>query len=233
MNPTSPSTLEFVHSWIADSKLESKTFELTEERVAFILDGVKDKPYAVTFHLMVRSGLRLGEALAVKWEDVNLGERCVYVQRQVQEVAKKVLAGTKKESNASQHIIDPKSKAGIRTVPLQGDTLELLRFMPMAEQPDYIYSTANGTPVHSSTFRGRVFKPLMEEIGLKNVTPHDLRRYCGTELLALATKYGTDLEQVRQIMGHKDLSTTLNIYAQARPDYQERFLTLLANRNVA
>ena len=73
----------------------------------------------------------------------------------------------------------------------------------------------------------------MEEIGLQNVTPHDLRRYCGTELLALATKYGTDLEQVRQIMGHKDLSTTLNIYAQARPDYQERFLTLLANRNVA
>ena len=100
MNPTSASTHEYVRSLIADSSVVPKDFELTDESVGSMLKAVKDKPYAFTFDLMVRSGLRLGEALAAKWEDIDWDDSSIHVNRQVQEVANKVLVGTKRESQA-------------------------------------------------------------------------------------------------------------------------------------
>jgi integrase len=233
MNPTSPNTQETVKAWIAAAKRESGGFDLTEKGVADILVAVAGKPHAITFHLMVRSGLRRAEALAAKWDDIDFDRQCINVYRQVQEVAKRVLVGTRKESETSQILIAPKTRAGIRSAPLQGDTIQLLVRTPLEHRTGYLFQTSNGKPIHSSTFRGRVFKPVMKEVGLPNVTPHDLRRYCGTELLALAIEFGTDLEEVKLMMGHSKLSTTLDIYAQSRLDLQKRFRMALANRNVA
>ena len=228
-NPTSPNTLENVQAWIAEAKRESKSFELTEQDVTNLLEAVSGKPYGITFHVMARSGLRLGEALAVKWEDIDIYAGCINVSRQVQEVSKKVLAGTKKESDASQIVIAPKTKAGIRQSPIQGDTIKLLLQTPVENRTGYLFQTSASTPMYSSAFRQRIFKPVTKAMGLSNVTPHDLRHYCGTDLVASAIKFGTDLEEGKQMMGHSQLSTTLDIYAEARPDHKKRFRMALSN----
>ena len=82
-----------------------------------------------------------------------------------------------------------------------------------------------------STFRGRVFKPLMRKLGYPGIRPNDFRHYCITDLTNFAIKAQIDLKCVSDMVGHANVSTTLDIYNESRSDQNQRLGMLLANRN--
>ena len=108
---------------------------------------------------------------------------------------------------------------------------ELLENIPQDARTGYLYGTRNGTSVNGSTFRGRVFKPIMLKLGCPGIRPNDFRHYCITDLTNFAIKAQIDLKCVSDMVGHANVSTTLDIYNESRSDQNQRLGMLLGNRN--
>jgi len=139
------------------------------------------------------------------------------------------MVGTKFENGSNQIVTAPKTKAGIRSVHLHQAITELLERIPQDARTGYLYGTRKGTAVNGSTFRGRVFKPLMLKLGYPGIWPNDFRHYCITDLTNFAIKAQIDLKCVSDMVGYANVSTTLNIYNEAG----QLVKTLINNQNMA
>ena len=231
--PISPRTLDMVQVWIANHKdmRPAREFEVTEQVIHEVLNEVKDKPYEIIFLLWAYTGMRFNEALVRTWDDVDIPSSTIQVTSSKTDVGKKAMVGTKFENGSSQIVTAPKTKAGIRSVHLHQAITELLENIPQDARTGYLYGTRKGTPVNGSTFRGRVFKPLMLKLGYPGIRPNDFRHYCITDLTNFAIKAQIDLKCVSDMVGHANVSTTLDIYNESRSDQNQRLGMLLANRN--
>lgn len=155
-------------------------------------------------------GLRRGEAIGIKWKDIDEKNCVLHVERAV--------AYTKKTGTV---VNTPKTASSIRTVPLMPSTLRLLqrwKQQTQKEYPDAILKEAFVFHGVNSLFRPRDpnavtqrVKRFMKNSGLPDMSPHDLRHSCASLLLA----QGADIKSVQNILGHSDSSTTLNFYVKS------------------
>jgi integrase len=154
------------------------------------------------------TGLRVSEALALKWADVDFEQRELHVRYQLDS------KGVRKR---------PKSKAGVRTVPLLPVLAEVLRKhrkdqlgQGLAGPDQFVFTTATGKPLNRHNVRNQGVVVAAEKAGLHRpdvptVTTHDLRR---TFVSHLILGLGLDPVRVAKIAGHSTVSVTLNIYAE-------------------
>ena len=224
-NPISKGLVKRVKGFIARARetTEQDDIGLGLEEIDYILMDVKAKPHEIIFHLQILHGLRIAEALGLRWEDVDLERDELKITSQVSEVPKNKLEGTKWAEQTGPVITTPKTARSRRTVPLQLGTKALLEETPFEERHGYIYSTASGTPVLQSNYRRRVFNPLKKRLGLNTMMTHDLRKFFGSYLL---TQEGVDVMTVSKWMGHANPAVTMRIYAKVIPETerQHRFL---------
>ena len=224
-NPISKGLVKRVKGFIARARetTEQDDIGLGLEEIDYILMDVKAKPHEIIFHLQILHGLRIAEALGLRWEDVDLERNELKITSQVSEVPKYKLEGTKWAEQTGPVITTPKTARSRRTVPLQLGTKALLEETPFEERHGYIYSTASGTPVLQSNYRRRVFNPLKKRLGLNTMMTHDLRKFFGSYLL---TQEGVDVMTVSKWMGHANPAITMRIYAKVIPEteQQHRFL---------
>ena len=218
VNPIAKGLIKQVKEAINRAKREQQTdSSLSLEEIDYILLEVRGQPSEIIFHLLILHGLRIGEALALRWEDIGFGQRTLHVNQQVQQVSKSKLLGTKWGSDNGQLITPPKTERSRRSVPLQACTQALLGIIPEPERYSYIYKTSNGTNHSANNFRRDVFNPLMKRLGL-SLKPHDLRKFFGSWHLSQGK---TDIMAVSKWMGHKDPSVTLKIYAKVISEMED------------
>jgi integrase len=186
---------------------EQRRWSPEEARVFF--DAARQAPhrYAPLFLLLVASGLRIGEALGLRWEDVDLGRNVVHVRRAY------VYAGSRGSLQPT------KTRAGQRTVELPAEAGAALLRLPRPLDPTApVFVTANGTPPRPSDLR-KALGRLCARAGVPVTTIHGLRHVHA----ALLASQGLDPHTLRQRMGHTRVSTTLDLYAYAmRPDSAAR-----------
>ena len=206
---------------------EARDIGLGIEDVDAIFQEVKGQPFQLPFHWMIFCGMRIGEALGMKWEDVDFTKDEVSIRRQVSGASKSLVKGTHWAEDDGPMITTPKTKRGLRTIPLQSQTRELLELTPEADRHGFIYRTSTGTPFWPNHFRNRAFNPLRKTLGIPKLAPHDMRRFFGSFQLA---QIGTDLITVSKWMGHANPETTMRIYAKLIPELenQSRFKMGLA-----
>jgi integrase len=118
-------------------------------------------------HLLALTGMRVSEALGLRWGDVDL-------------VVNEEIRLTRSLSRVSGELTAPKTKAGIRTIPLgRGLVDRLLILKPIdASDEEFIFaSKRGGQPIQYWNFRDRGFVPALQDAGLngKGITIHDLR----------------------------------------------------------
>ena len=150
------------------------------------------------------TGLRLGEALGLKWSDIDTASGVLSVNRSLRVVP---------NDNGAERlqILYPKTRASVRTVRVPRFALAALAGMPRQLHSDYVFTTAKGTFLNPSNVRTR-FKADLATAGLPDMRIHDLR-HTAAVLMLLS---GTDLMSVSQTLGHTQLATT-SIYLQALP----------------
>ena len=218
VNPISKGLVKQVRGAINRARREqSPEVDLSLEEVSYILKEVEGQPFEIVFHLQVLHGLRIAEALALQWEDIDFERLNIHVNRQVQQVSRFKLVGTKWDTGNGQIITPPKTERSRRSVPLQQPTQKLLEMVPIQDRYSFIYKTANGTNHSANNFRRDVFNPLMERLGLKLKT-HDLRKFFGSWHL---TQDRTDIMIVSKWVGHKDPSITLKVYAKVISEMED------------
>lgn len=154
--------------------------------------------------LLAYTGLRWGEAAALKVRHVDLDKRRVRVVATFYEVGGKQLEGL------------PKTGKG-RTVSIPASLVDELR--PLVEgrgKDDLVFTTKRGLSLRANNWRLREFNAAVKQAGLdiEGLTPHKLRHTAAS----LAIAAGADVKVVQQMLGHADAAMTLNIYGHLFPD---------------
>ena len=157
--------------------------------------------YSPLIHLLALTGLRVSEALALRWTDVNL----LAAELQV-----------RGSWSRSGELTAPKTAAGFRTMPLSPGLVDLLIGLKPedATDDDFVFaSKANRRrPISYFNFRRRGFELALKRAGLadRGITIHGLRSAAASILI----RQGLSPVEVAEVLGHADANITLRVYAK-------------------
>lgn len=159
-------------------------------------------PWALIIRVAAWTGLRRGELLALQWGDLELGDRPrVHVRRT-----------TGRYGTGS-----PKSRAGVRPVPLASAVARDLRAHRMASPRkgpgDLVFQSATGTPIDPDNL-GRAWERALRRAGIRHMRFHDLRRTA----VSLMVAAGASPKAVQAIAGHATIGMTFDVYGDLLPD---------------
>ena len=186
----------------------------TREQLRHFLDGTREHWLGPLWTLLAYSGIRLGEALALTWQDVDLAAGRVMVSKTMQRI------------DGQWVVSEPKTRAGVRAITLPTEAIEALQ-----RQAQYCLSHyadrsrgdqgANGGPrmvfmgerggmLSHSTAQKAIRRECLR-LGLQPVTPHGLRHLHASLLLG----QGLPIPAVSQRLGHANAAITMSVYAHA------------------
>jgi integrase len=192
----------------------------TPAETAAFLDEAKRDALAPLWFLLALEGMRRGEALGLRWADVNWERGTVHISQTV--------APDKTNNGAPVIQARTKTRAGARSVKLTAETIAILnehrdrqRFQRQAageqwRDHDLIVCTASGTPINPNNVT-RSYNRLVILSGVPRIRVHDLRHTAATMLL----RAGVPVKIVSERLGHATVSITLDIYSHVLPDMQD------------
>lgn len=144
--------------------------------------------------LALHTGMRRGEIYALRWEQIDLDSRMIHVRNAVKLAGNIPVIGL------------PKSKAGIRDVPINEPLLNLMRRCSR-EEGFVITGERNPNGAMSSCGMNRQWQRIKRKIDVHGATPHVFRHTFATLI-----QPHTDIKTLQTIMGHADIETTLDRY---------------------
>ena len=191
---------------------------LTEEEARRLLETASGDRLEALYVLALNTGMRQGELLALKWDDVDLERGVLRVRRTLTHVDKAFVLGEPKTKNSRRTIRLTTSAVTALRAHLSRQLEEMERMGSLYRPGGLIFATESGTLINPSNLRNRSFKPLLKRAGLPPARFHDLRHTCATLLL------GRDVNAkvVSEMLGHSSISITLDIYSHLLPDMQEK-----------
>ncbi len=175
---------------------------LSEDQVRIFLEAVKDHRWYPIYVLAVATGMREGEILGLRWQDVDLNQGVVSVNQTIENISGHLSIG------------QPKSDTAYRTIPLPVFALNVLKGMEMHE--GLLFTTSTGKPVSPRNVL-RHFQLTLERLGLPKVTFHSLRHLHASYLL----RQNIHPKIVQERLGHSSIALTLDVYSHIIPTLQK------------
>lgn len=164
-------------------------------------------------YLCLSTGMRIGELCGLKWKDVDIHQGVIRIERTLQRIYLVDDRGSRTELNLDS----PKSVNSRREIPM---TKELRRIIvPLAKvmNGEYFVLSNDAVPIEPRTYRN-YYKRLLEKIGIPPVRFHGLRHSFATRCIESKCDYKT----VSVLLGHSNISTTLNLYVHPGLDQKKR-----------
>lgn len=225
----SPRTVHYIHTLIHKALKQALKWGMVTRNVADLVDKPSQKRKAPNvwsadqanrflneinghrwypiYVIAIYCGLREGEILGLRVEDIDLMKRTLYVRQAVQYLLGKGLI-----------IKEPKSEAGKRSVTIPGFAVAVLtdHLLLIKKDSGLIFTTGNDTPISPRNLI-RHFKSVIGELDLPDIRFHDLRHTHASLLLAA----GVNPKVVQERLGHSSVTLTLNTYSHVMPGLQE------------
>jgi integrase len=174
-------------------------------------------PRTKGFLIMLYTGLRLGELCALKWENVDLGQKCLWVKTSMTRAANPT-GKTKTRLEATE----PKTKKSKRMIHLPDFLCDVLKTHKAQSNSVYVISEPSGKFVDPRILQ-KLFKRLLNKLNIPPRTLHALRHtFC---VRALET--GADIKSISMTLGHTDVMITLNRYAHSLTEQRQRMMNNL------
>jgi integrase len=179
----------------------------TVQECQTFLHDIADDRLVNLYHLILFTGMRRGEAIGLRWEDVDLDVACLSVEQQITEVHGRGVIGT------------PKTKRGTRVIPIDDDTVAILRrhkemqvvehtaWGPAWNDAGLVFTREDGRPLRPE-YATRHFQALAAKAGLPAIRLHDLRHTNAS----LALEAGVEMKVVSDRLGHSQISVTADLY---------------------
>lgn len=207
----------------------------------FLEDNREFEGWLPIVTVLLGTGMRIGECLGLRWEDVDFEERVISVNHNLTD-------RPDENGECKKHIQTPKTKAGNRNIPIIDEVFEaflneyeIQKCLGFCEEEidgysGFIFSTATHTVYSASAVNNAIrrvtkayndleekkaVKEKRKPILLPQFSAHNLRhtfctRFCENE---------TNLKVIQDIMGHADISTTMDIYAEATAEKKKEVVT--------
>jgi len=185
---------------------------LSEDEVRTLFSSTLNEPLHALWVLLATTGLRLGEALGLKWEDIDFANQRLTVRRALQ-----------RQKGKGLMLVEPKTSKSRRTVYFPSGTCEALREhrrLQVGErleahawyENDLLFCRHDGTPLEPANVT-KVFQRSLNNVGLKKLRLHDLRHTAASLHLAR----GENPKVVQEMLGHSTIAVTMDIYSHVTP----------------
>lgn len=167
--------------------------------------------------ISLNTGLRIGEVCALSWDDIDFERQIFHIRSTVARV-KSMDSGVN-----SKLIIDkPKTKSSLRDIPIPSKLLTILVSMKKQSKGKYVVSAENSF-VSPRTYEYRYHK-ILDEYNIPSVNYHTLRHTFATRCIEV----GVDVKTLSEILGHANVSITLNTYVHSSMELKRQQLEKLS-----
>ena len=167
--------------------------------------------------LALNTGMRQGELLTLKWDDVDLERGVLRVRRTLTHADKAYVLGEPKTNKSRRTIRLTTSAVTALRAHLSRQLEEMERMGSLYQPGGLVFAAETGTIVNPSNLRNRSFKLLLKRAGLRTIRFHDLRHSCATLLLSK----NVNPKVVSEMLGHASVRITLDTYSHLMPEMQE------------
>lgn len=164
-------------------------------------------------YICLSAGLRIGEVCALTWNDIDAEQGVIYVTKTIQRI---YLVG--EIEKRTEVIIDtPKSKNSIREIPMTKELLRMVKPLKKVVNSSFFVLTNSAAPTEPRTYRN-YYKRLMKQLDIPALKFHGLRHSFATRCIESNCDYKT----VSVLLGHSNISTTLNLYVHPNMEQKKR-----------
>ncbi|MCP4383140.1 MAG: site-specific integrase [Hyphomicrobiales bacterium] len=182
----------------------------TAPQLSEFLAGIEDDPLQAAYVLIATTGMRRGEAMGLRWQDVDLDAAFVRIRQTLTTVNDELVFDTTKTNKSRRRIsLDPATVASLRSHRARQAQDRLLVGDAWDDSNDLVFTNPDGTPVHPDRWT-RQFKRHVKDLGLPELRgPHSLRHTWAT----LALEAGVHPKIVSERLGHSTIAITLDTYS--------------------
>ena len=164
-------------------------------------------------YISLSTGLRIGEICALKWSDINVADGTIAVSRTIERIY--IIEGEKKHTELV--INTPKTKNSCREIPMSKELLAMIKPLKKVVNDDFYVLTNGERPTEPRTYRN-YYKGLMAKLGIPKLKYHGLRHSFATRCI----EAGCDYKTVSVLLGHSNISTTLDLYVHPNMEQKKR-----------
>lgn len=164
-------------------------------------------------YICLSTGMRIGEICGLLWSDIDVESGIIKVRRTVQRIY--VIDG---ETRHTEILIDtPKTKNSIRDIPMTTELYKIIKPLKKVVNNDFYVITNEAKPTEPRTYRN-YYERLIKRLGIPKLKFHGLRHSFATRCIESKCDYKT----VSVILGHSNISTTLNLYVHPNMEQKKR-----------
>jgi integrase len=180
---------------------------LSDDEMRRLMIQAKEDGFYEMFLLDLSTGMRRGELLALKWDDIDLQSGEIRISKQV------------KIKNGQTVISAPKTKNAVRSIIVPPEITGILKEYKETVNSEWVFPSPikDDAPRDPTACRKSLTK-ILERAGCKHVRFHDLRHTFATNAL----KYGMDVKTLAATIGHASAETTLDIYSHVTDDMKRQ-----------
>ena len=164
-------------------------------------------------YISLSTGLRIGEICALKWSDINVYDGILTVNRTIERIY--IIEGERKHTELV--INTPKTRNSCREIPMSKELIGILKPLKKVVNDDYYILTNDERPTEPRTYRN-YYKKLMDKLDIPKLKYHGLRHSFATRCIEV----GCDYKTVSVLLGHSNISTTLDLYVHPNMEQKKR-----------
>lgn len=193
-------------------EIEKKKRVLTISEEKKLMEVASSTSNYDQFLFLLRTGMRAGEMIGLKWSDCDFENRKIKIERSMEY----------RYSTGEYRIGPPKSKAGYREIPMTQSVYDILMRRKKArskakvivkEFSEFVFLNRKGIPTKNSAYDSTLQK-LCEKAGIEKISMHTLRHTFATR----AIESGVKPKTLQRLLGHANLQTTMNLYVHVTDD---------------
>lgn len=187
------------------------------------LESAKGQSYENQYRFILQTGLRTGELVGLKWNDIDFEEKTLKIERSMEY----------RYTTGAWRLGEPKSKSGYRTIPLTDEAIRILKSQKAKNQiikyiPDewaeQVFLCRKGEPVKNSTYDTALFK-ICDKANIKRFSMHVLRHTFATRCI----EGGMLPKTLQKILGHSNIGITMNLYVHITEEEKLKEINMVAN----
>lgn len=181
----------------------------------YILDNLNSKNIGILISLY--SGMRIGEICALKWSDIDFKNNIIHVNKTLQRI---YIKNEKQQTTSKIVVSTPKTSNSNRDIPMNKDFAAIIK--PLKINSKFYVLTSSLECVEPRSYR-KHFTQILKNLKIKHINFHSLRHTFATNCINL----GIDYKTVSELLGHSDISITLNLYVHPNLSQKKKCMNII------
>lgn len=201
-------------------RLDKYTQEEAKKIAQYLIEN--PSPQNVAILITLCTGMRIGEICALQWKDIDFEQKTIHVCKTLERISVFDDDGIKRVKSKLE-IGTPKTSSSNRFIPIHKDIISIVKNFSKVCNPDYYVCSCSEHPIEPRTFRNYYYNLIINKVKIGHrIKFHGLRHTFASTLI----ENKVDIKTTSILLGHSDISTTLNVYVHPSEETKRKSLNV-------